>query len=123
MSRHSGDTRVFQMTDFDTPEDDVLSAAIVKALEAPPAAVDVPFDFASRVMRLAVAQPAPPRSVWAGFGPRIALASGLLLLIALFAFAAHANPSFSNLRFDLELLLLLELGAVSLLVPHLASRE
>ena len=126
MSEHSRDRKEPRMTGFDSSEDG-FGAAVVRALERPPV-VDVPAAFASRVTGLALAQPARPRSAWAGFGPRIALASGVLMLVALFVFTGYAtpslsNPSFSNPRFDFELLLLVELGAMSLLVPHLASRE
>ena len=107
---------------FDATGEAGLEAAVVGMLEQLPA-VDVPSDFAAQVAALAVAQPLPSRSAWAWYGPWLTLASGLLLLLAMFVVAAHATPSFQNLRFDLELLLLLELGALVLLVPHLFSRD
>ena len=106
-----------------TPGDDVSEAAVLRCLRSlehlPPVAV--PPAFAARVARLAAAQPLRERSLWAGFGPRIALGSSFLLLAALFAVAAHAQPSFLNMRFDIELLLLVQLGALGLLMPHLGS--
>jgi hypothetical protein len=37
----------------------------------------------------------------------------VLLTVALFVLAPQAGPSFSNVRFDVELLVLTELGAVA----------
>jgi hypothetical protein len=37
----------------------------------------------------------------------------VVLAAALFVLAPHAGPSFSNLAFDLELMVLAELGAVA----------
>ncbi|MGI4829799.1 MAG: hypothetical protein ACRYFU_16635 [Janthinobacterium lividum] len=112
----------FGMRGVDSPEEAAFEAAVVQRLERLPEG-NVPASFAARVTRLAVVQPVAARSVWAGFGPRIAVGSSVLLLILLFVVAAHANPSFLNLRFDVEMLLLVELGAVGFLVPHLSSRE
>lgn len=103
-------------------EQAAFEAAVLRTLEQLPE-IDIPASFPARVTRLAIAQPPAQPSVWAGFGPRIALGSSVLLLALLFLVAAHATPSFFNFRFDAELLLLVELGAVGLLVPHLASRE
>ena len=90
-------------------------AATTHALEQPPTVV-VPADFAARVAAQAAHRGLPRRSSWAGFGLRTALASGMVLTLALFVFAPHAAPSFSNLRFDLEMLMLAELGAVGYVV-------
>lgn len=104
------------------PDRSALDAAITRALERQPAVV-IPADFASRAAARAVAEPQRTRSPWAGFGPRIAAVSGVLLTGTLFAFAAHAKPSFFDLRFDLELLLLVELGVVSYVVTRLGLRD
>ncbi len=102
--------------------DAVLSAAVVRALEHPPSPV-VPESFAGRVAQLAATQTLSRRSVWDGFGLRAAMASGVLLTGALFGFAPHALPSFLNLRFDLEMLLLMELGGVAYLITRVGLRD
>ena len=98
-----------------------LTAAVVRALEHPPS-LAVPESFAVRVAQLAAMQTLTRRSVWDGFGLRAAMASGVLLTGALFGFAPHAMPSFLNLRFDLEMLLLTELGGVAYLITRIGLR-
>ncbi len=100
--------------DEGTPE---LSVAVRRALERAPA-MGVPESFAARVARLAVTQTFARRSVWNGFGLRAAILSGILLTGALFGFAPGAAPSFLNPRFDLEMLLLTELGGVAYLISR-----
>ena len=90
----------------------VREEAIAVALERTPEA-RVPVDFAERVARAAVAQRVPARSPWSGFGARAALGSTAVLLVALFAYAPHGSSGFLDLRFDVELLLLAELGGVA----------
>lgn len=100
-------------------------AALDRALEAGLAATPsftVPPDFAARVARLAVAQPVPARAPWLGWGPRLALGSGVLLTVALFVLAPHTAPSLSNVSFDAELVLLAELSALVLFAHRLVPR-
>ena len=95
-----------------------VTASVQRALGRSPA-VHVPESFAARVSALAVAQPRTRHSGWAGwagwagFGPRIALASAIAVTVAMFAFAPHASPSFTDLHFDIELVLLAELGGMA----------
>ncbi len=100
--------------------------AVEHALEQSPV-LHIPADFAARVAAQAVTQPGlqrvPGSAYPASFGPRLAVASGLLLTGALFALAPHATPSFANLRFDLELLLLTEVGGIGFLLTRVQSRE
>jgi hypothetical protein len=76
----------------------------------------VPAAFAAQVVSQLAARAAalPPRRRRSApqFGPALTWASILLLPVALFALAPHAAPSFSNFRFDAELLLLAELAAI-----------
>lgn len=105
--------------------DQFLQAAVLEVLTAPPA-VMVPADFAARVALRATSQPRSRPAGWAdvfrvdakGTAPRVAAVSGVLLLGALFAFAPHTRPSVLDLRFDVELLLLVELGGVGYLVAR-----
>lgn len=99
-----------------------LEAGIVHALETPPE-IAIPPGFAARVAARAAAEPQPSPSPWAGLGPRLALASGALLTLALFVFAGHASPSVLDLRFDLELFLLAELGVVGCLLTRTGLRD
>ena len=112
-----------------------LEDAITLALTRKPV-VSVPDHFAARIARRAVdaADKPPARStwidlaphLWAGLGrfgnrditPRVAAVSGALLLGALFAFAPHTRPSFLDLRFDLQLTFLVELGGVGYLLSR-----
>ena len=97
-------------------------AFAVGALERLPAPA-VPAGFAARTAAAALRQPAPSRSPWQGFGMRMALASGVVLTLGLFALAPHAEPSFLSLRFDVEMLLLGELGGVAYLAARLGLPE
>ena len=80
-------------------------------------------DFAARVTAAALQQPLPRPSPWQGFGVRIALFSGAVLTFGMFAFAPHAAPSFRSVNFDVEMLLLGELGAVAYVVARLGLPE
>ncbi len=84
-------------------------AAIVRALELRPEPV-VPADFAARVMQSLPAQivARPRRRV----GRTVALVAAIVLSLALFVIAPHAQPSFASLTFDIEMLLLAQLGAI-----------
>jgi hypothetical protein len=96
-----------------TPQPD-FEAAITRALELRPEPV-IPADFAARVMHSLPAQtPARTRSHIGRLrlGRTAGLIGGAILTTGLFALAPHTTASFSSLTFDLELLLLAELGAL-----------
>ena len=101
---------------------EAISLQVEAVLSRAPA-VYIPPDFAARVAGRAVAQRQTVRSRWQGFGVRIALGSAVLLPIALFAFAPHAQPSVLDLRFDMEMALLLELGGVGYLLTRAGLRD
>ncbi len=91
-----------------------LDQQIVRALERHPP-VRGQAGFAARVARALPARPARS-NVFAGVrgsaGKTAALVAAALLAAALFLLAPHAGPSFSNVAFDVELLVLAELAAV-----------
>ena len=89
----------------------------VRAWEQAPA-VEAVRSFATRVTGLATAQGQTVRSSWSGFGVRAAVASAVVRMGALFAFAPHAIRSFLNPRFDIEMLLA-ELGGAAYLAARL----
>ncbi len=99
-----------------------LDTAITRALSQPPV-ISIPSDFATRVARSAAAQPQPRVIPWLGWGPRLALGSGVVLTLALFALAPHTAPSLISARFDAELGVLAELGALLLFAPRLLRRD
>ncbi len=104
--------------------DQLFENAISQALARQPSVV-VTEAFAARVTKLAF-EKSPKRSFWAGLrragyrdtAPRVAGVSAALLLGALFAFAPHTRPSFLDLRFDLQLTFLVELGGVGYLLAR-----
>ena len=103
-----------------------LPAAADARLEAALAHVpqpQVPAGFAARVASRASALPLRRRPRFTQFGPALAWASLLLLPVALFALAPHAAPSFTNYRFDAELLLLAELAVIGYGVAHTAGQR
>ena len=86
-----------------------FEAAITRALELRPDPV-IPADFATRVMQsLPMQQPVIPRLQ---VSRTIGLIAAAVLTAGLFAVAPHTTASFTSLAFDLELLLLAELGAL-----------
>jgi len=94
----------------ETREQAVLEAAIARALEQRPQAMP-PEGFAVRVaLSLPVGSPRPRR--WSA-GKALAGVAAVVLAVALFILAPHAGPSFSNVAFDVELVVLAELGAVA----------
>ena len=99
-----------------------METDVLRVLESRPE-IAIPADFATRVAARAVAQPAGRTSPWASFGLRIAIGSGALLMLALFAFAPHATPSLLDLRFDFEMVALGELGLVGFLVTRVGLRD
>lgn len=87
-----------------------LDRAITTALEQQPR-VNIPTDFAARVRASLPPAPAPRKHLQAGRS--IAVAAAAILTIAVFVVAPHAAPNFTSLAFDLELLMLAELGAIA----------
>jgi len=87
-----------------------LDAAITRALDTQPIPT-IPANFAARV---AASLPAPTPVRPPSYVRRsAAIASGIILLVVLFALAPHAAPSFINLSFDVELLILAQLAAIA----------
>lgn len=99
-----------------------LEAAVVRALEQTPA-VTVPSDFAARVAGLAAAQPQRRRTPQLRFGPLAALIASVIVAAALFAFPGHTTTSLVDVRFDLELLLFVELGCSAYLLSRVGLRD
>ena len=99
-------------------DDARLDAALARAPQP-----QVPADFAARVAARAAALPLRRRARFTQFGPALAWASLLLLPVALFALAPHSAPSFTNYRFDAELLLLAELAVIGYGVAHTAGQR
>ena len=105
----------------------MLDPVLDSALHQAPTVL-IPIDFAARVAAAAVAQPprhallqnASWRPFQAGYGPGMAVLCAVLLAVSLFAFAPGSAPSFANLRFDFELLLLAELGLVGFVLSRAA---
>jgi hypothetical protein len=87
-----------------------LEAAIARALERRPQAMP-PEGFAARVVLSLPVGPARPRK-WSA-GKAVAGIAAVVLAVALFVLAPHAGPSFSSVAFDVELVVLAELGAVA----------
>ncbi len=108
-----------QVTDAGSAQVEALWLQVLGERPAPA----IPDGFAARVTAAALRQPLPRPSVWQGFGVRIALVSGVALTVGMFAFAPHAAPSFRSLNFDVQLLLLGELGAVAYVVARLGLPE
>lgn len=100
------------------PYDTRLDAALAHSPEP-----QIPADFAARVAARAAALPHRRRMRVPQFGPALAWVSLLLLPVALFALAPHAAPSFTNYRFDAELLLLAELAAIGYGVTRLVGKS
>jgi len=94
------------MTNNSQPD---FEAAITQALELRRDPV-IPADFAARVMQsLPMQKPATPQLQ---VGRTIGIAAAAVLMAGMFALAPHATPNFTSLTFDVELLLLAELGAL-----------
>ena len=94
------------MTNNSQPD---FEAAITQALELRRDPV-IPAGFTARVMQSLPAQkPATPRLQ---VGRTIGIIAAAVLMAGMFALAPHATPNFTSLTFDVELLLLAELGAL-----------
>ena len=99
-----------------------FEALLTRALAQAPR-MAIPESFAATVARRAAAQPLAQPASLSGWGPRLALFSGALLTLAMFALAPHANPSLTSLPFDAELLLLTELTTLVLFANRLLSQD
>ena len=91
-------------------QDREIEAAITRALETRLDAA-VPAGFAARVAQALPTVAAPRPRVYAG--KVAAIAGAVVSAIALFALAPHAQPSFASFSFDVELLLLAQLGGIA----------
>ena len=95
------------MTNNSQPD---FEAAITQTLELRRDPV-IPAGFTARVMQsLPAHKPIRTRSQ---VGRTVGLVAAAILMAGMFALAPHATPNFSSLTFDVELLLLAELGALS----------
>jgi hypothetical protein len=95
------------MTDREQIE---MEAAMTRALEQPPT-VAIPQGFAARVARSLPAAPVARRPVYAG--RTVASIAAVVLLVAVFVVAPHSQPSFANVAFDLEILLIAQVGGIA----------
>ncbi len=85
--------------------------------------VTIPPGFAASVARRACAQPATRPAVWMGWGPCMAVVSGVLMTAGLFAVAPHAAPSWHNGWFDAQIVLLAELSGLLLFAQRLLASD
>jgi len=94
----------------DDMQDETFEARVTKALERR-VEVPVPADFAARVR--ASLPPVRKRRPSMALGRKTALVGLVVLSLSLFALAPHAAPTFGNMAFDLELLVIAELGGIA----------
>ena len=87
-----------------------MEAAVTRALEQRQEPV-VPADFAARVMQSLPPQPQARAKMRVGY--MVGVVAAVVLTGVVFALAPHAAPSFTNLTFDVELMLLAELGGIA----------
>ena len=87
-----------------------FEAAITQTLELRRDPV-IPAGFTARVMQSLPAQ--KPIRTRSQVGRTVGLVAAAILMAGMFALAPHATPNFTSLTFDVELLLLAELGALS----------
>ena len=109
-------------------DEQMVEAEIVRVLEQKPA-VTVPADFAAKVR---AALPAQKKVRAARFGGRfarrslgrtVAVAAVGGLVVGLCLLAPHARPSFESVAFDVEMVMLLELGLVGAWLGRAGTRE
>ena len=81
------------------------------ALETKPA-VQIPSDFAAKVVALTVMQPVRPRRRVPQMGKSMALVLAPLVAIATFALAPHASPNVKSVIFDIEVILIAQLALI-----------
>lgn len=89
---------------------DDFDQSVTRALERR-SEVRVPEDFAARVS--AALPVARRQNKTVQLGRKAALTALVVLGISLFALAPHAAPSFANMAFDFELVVIAELGGVA----------
>jgi len=101
-----------------------FEAEVTRALEQKPS-VAVPVDFAARVKLALPAQPKVRAGRFAGqsVGQIAAVVGAVGLFAGLCLLAPHARPSFESLAFDLEMVLLVELGGVVVWLGRAKGRE
>jgi hypothetical protein len=87
-----------------------FEAMLTRGLESAPA-VDVPVDFAARVR--AALPPVQTRRASTNLGRKTALGALVVLSLSLFALAPHAAPTFGSVAFDVELLVIAQLGGIA----------
>jgi hypothetical protein len=87
-----------------------FDASLTRALErrSEPA---VPLDFAARVV--ATLPPPLPARKKMQVGRTVGLAAAGVLGVALFVLAPHATPTFGNLAFDFELVVIAQLAGIA----------
>jgi hypothetical protein len=90
-------------------DNSAFDAMLTRSLERRDEVV-VPLNFATRVVA-ALPPPRKPRKAMQ-LGRMTAVVALFVLAIALFALAPHAAPSFGNLAFDFELILLAQLAGI-----------
>jgi hypothetical protein len=88
---------------------DKVEAAITRTLEKRREPV-VPAEFAARVM--GALPPLRTRQRRMPVGRATAMAAMVAMALTMFALASQARPEFSNFAFDLELLLLVQMGGL-----------
>jgi hypothetical protein len=91
-------------------DDAAVEAMMTRALERQPAVV-VPEDFAAK-MRAALPMQRRVRERRSA-GRIVAFVGAAVLMVALCVLAPYARPSFENVAFDLELLMVAEMAAVA----------
>jgi hypothetical protein len=94
-----------------------FDASVIRALERRSVPV-VPPDFAARIAA-ALPPPKPDRKKMQ-VGRTVGLAAAGVLGVALFALAPHAAPTFGNMAFDFELVVIAQLAGIAywLTVPR-----
>ncbi len=93
---------------------------VTEALERRPVAA-VPQDFAAKVM--VALPPLKKRRKPVQVGRTMAIAAAMVSLLTMFALAPHAVASFTNLAFDVELLLMVELAGIAWGFSKAGSRQ
>jgi hypothetical protein len=88
---------------------DKMEAAITRTLEKRREPV-VPVEFAARVARSLPPRRKQRRRI--PVGRAAAMAGMLAMALTMFALASQVTPEFSNFAFDLELLLLVQMGGL-----------
>jgi hypothetical protein len=97
----------------------VMTRALERSPELPPLAI--PVDFAARVAASLPQQRTARPAVRVG---RIAaIVAMVVLAIVLFVLAPHASPSFASFTFDIELIVLAQLGAIAYWLSTKAARS